>query len=67
MMDNKEYLEKLRRKEQTILARIEKMRKTMNETVELKTLGFMTELLEEAKKELEMVQEKLSATENEKD
>ena len=66
-MDNKEYLEKLRRKEQTILARIEKMRKTMNETVELKTLGFMTELLEEAKKELEMVQEKLSASENEKD
>jgi len=66
-MDNKEYLENLQRKEQTILARIEKMRKTMNETVELKTLGFMTELLEEAKKELDMVQEKLSASENEKD
>lgn len=66
-MDNKEYLENLRRKEQTILARIEKMRKTMNETVELKTLGFMTDLLEEAKKELEMVQDKLSASENEKD
>ena len=66
-MDNKEYLENLRRKEQTILVRIEKMRKTMNETVELKTLGFMTELLEEAKKELEMVQDKLSASENEKD
>jgi ferritin len=66
-MDNKEYLENLRRKEQTILARIEKMRKTMNETVELKTLGFMTELMEEAKKELEMIQDKLSASENEKD
>jgi len=66
-MDNKEYLENLRRKERTILARIEKMRKTMNETVELKTLGFMTELLEEAKKELEMVQEKLSSAENEED
>jgi ferritin len=66
-MDNKEYLENLRRKEQTILVRIEKMRKTMNETVELKTLGFMTDLLEEAKKELEMVQDKLSASENEKD
>jgi len=66
-MDNKEYLENLRRKERTILTRIEKMRKTMNETVELKTLGFMTELLEEAKKELEMVQEKLSSAENEKD
>lgn len=67
LMDNKEYLENLRRKEQNILARIEKMRKTMNETVELKTLGFMTELLEEAKKELEMIQEKLSASENEED
>jgi len=66
-MDNKEYLENLRRKERTILARIEKMRKTMNETVELKTLGFMTELLDEAKKELEMVQEKLSSAENEED
>ncbi len=66
-MDNKEYLENLRRKEQIILVRIEKMRKTMNETVELKTLGFMTDLLEEAKKELEMVQDKLSASENEKD
>lgn len=66
-MDNKEYLEKLRLKEQTLLARIEKMRKAMNETVELKTLGFMTELFEEAKKELEIVQEKLRACENEQD
>lgn len=66
-MDNKEYLENLQGKEKNILARIEKMRKTMNETAELKTLGFMTELLEEAKKELEMVQEKLNAFENEED
>jgi ferritin len=66
-MDNKEYLENLRRKEQALLERIEKMRKTMNETVELKTLGFMSELLEEAKKELEMVQDKLSSAENEVD
>ena len=66
-MDNKEYLEKLRLKEQTLLARIEKMRKTMNDTVELKTLEFMTELFEEAKKELEIIQEKLRASENEQD
>jgi ferritin len=66
-MDNKEYLENLRRKEQALLERIEKMRKTMNETVELKTLGFMTELLEEAKKELEMIQEKIRSAENEED
>ncbi len=65
-MDNKEYLEQLRRRERDLLARIEKMRKTMNDTVEIKTLGFMSELLEEAKKELQVVQEKLSSAENEK-
>jgi DNA-binding ferritin-like protein len=64
-MDNTEYIAQLKRKEQALLERIEKMRKTMNDTVELKTLGFMSELMEEAKKELEMIQEKLSASENE--
>jgi hypothetical protein len=64
-MDNRDYIEQLRRKEQVLLKRIEKMRKTMNDTVELKTLGFMSELMEQTKKELESVQEKLSASENE--
>lgn len=59
-MDEKEYIKELRRREKALLERIEKMRKTMNETVELNTLGFMSELLEEAKKELSMVQDKLS-------
>ena len=67
VMDKKEYLEQLRRREQSLLERIEKMRKTMNETVELNTLDFMSELLEEAKKELETVQEKLRASENEEE
>ena len=66
-MDNKEYIESLRDKEKTLLERIEKMRKTMNETVELKTLGFMSELLEDAKKELERIQDKLSSAENEEE
>jgi CHASE3 domain sensor protein len=66
-MDKKEYVEQLRRREQSLLERIEKMRKTMNETVELNTLDFMSELLEEAKKELETVQEKLRASENEEE
>ena len=66
-MDKKEYLEQLKRREQSLLERIEKMRKTMDETVELKTLGFMSDLLEEAKKELEIVQEKMRASENEED
>jgi len=67
VMDNKDYIEQLRRREQSLLERIEKMRKTMDETVELKTLGFMSDLLEEAKKELEIVQEKMRASENEED
>ncbi len=66
-MDKKEYVEQLRRREKSLLERIEKMRKTMNETVELNTLDFMSDLLEEAKKELETVQEKLRASENEED
>jgi len=66
-MDNKEYIESLRDKEKTLVKRIEKMRKTMNETVELKTLGFMSELLEDAKKELERIQDKLSSAENEEE
>ena len=66
-MDNKEYIESLRDKEKTLVKRIEKMRKTMNETVELKTLGFMSELLEDAKKELARIQDKLSSAENEEE
>jgi ferritin len=66
-MDKKEYVKQLRRREKSLLERIEKMRKTMNETVELNTLDFMSDLLEEAKKELETVQEKLRASENEAD
>ena len=64
-MDNKEYTEQLKRREKELLARIEKMRKTMNDTVELNTLDFMSDLFEEAKKELEIVQEKLRNSETE--
>lgn len=60
-MDDTEYLKQLRRREKELLARIEKMRKTMNETVELGTLDFVSELLEQAKKELSMVQDKLKS------
>jgi hypothetical protein len=60
-MDDKEYVKQLRRREKELLVRIDKMRKTMNDTVELGTLGFMSELLEQAKKELSMVQDKLKA------
>jgi len=63
-MDNKEYIEQLKRREQALLERIENMPKTINETVELNTLGFVSVLLEQAKKELEIVQDKLSASGN---
>ena len=66
-MDETEYLKGLRRREKQLLDRIDKMRKTMNETVELNTLGFMSELLEEAKKELNMVQEKLAGVVDQED
>lgn len=66
-MDDKEYLKQLRRREKDLLARIDKMRKTMNDTVELETLGFMSELLEQAKKELSMVQDKLKAANPQED
>jgi hypothetical protein len=61
-MDDREYLKQLRRREKELLARIDKMRKTMDETVELGTLGFMSELLEQAKKELTRIQEKLRSS-----
>ncbi len=66
-MENKEYLRQLRRREKELLVRIDKMRKTMNETVELDTLDFMSELLEQAKKELSMVQDKLKSANSQKD
>jgi hypothetical protein len=66
-MDNKEYLKKLRRREKELLVRIDKMRKTMNDTVELDTLGFMSELLEQAKKELSRIQDKLNSASSPED
>ncbi len=66
-MENKEYLRQLRRREKELLVRIDKMRKTMNETVELDTLDFMSELHEQAKKELSMVQDKLKSANSQKD
>ena len=66
-MDDTDYLKQLRRREKDLLARIDKMRKTMDDTVELGTLGFMSELLEQAKKELSMVQDKLKLAESQED
>ena len=55
--DNKSELQ-FREKE--LLDRIEKMKKTMNETKELETLEHISRLLKEAKLELMRIQEKLA-------
>lgn len=57
-MDQDECI-KLRRREKELLKRIERMKKTMNETKEMDTLAFQMQLLKKAKEELRMIQEKL--------
>ncbi len=58
-MSNGELLQ-LRRREKAILERIERMKKTMNETQEMDTLALQMTLLKKAKEELNMIQEKLA-------
>jgi hypothetical protein len=58
-MSNAELLE-LRRREKELLQRIERMKKSMNETKEMDTLALQMTLLKKAKEELNMIQEKLA-------
>ncbi len=58
---NTEDLTRLRRREAELLARIERMKKTMNETQELDTLARQAKLFKEAQDELRRVQEQLAA------
>lgn len=53
-------LERLRRREADILARIERLRRTMNETKAIDTLAFKAKLLKEAQDELRRVQDKMA-------
>ncbi len=57
---NTEDLTRLRRREAELLARIERMKKTMNETQELDTLARQAKLFKEAQEELRRVQEQLA-------
>jgi hypothetical protein len=59
IMSNAELLQ-LRRREKALLQRIERMKKTMNETQEMDTLALQMTLLKKAKEELNMIQEKLA-------
>jgi len=50
----------LRRREAEILARIERLKQTMNETKAFDTLAFKAKLFKEAQDELRRVQDKLA-------
>jgi hypothetical protein len=52
---------RLRRRETELLNRIERMKKTMNETGDLSTLARQAVLFKEAQDELRRIQEKLAA------
>jgi hypothetical protein len=57
---NKEEIARLRRRETEILARIDRLKSTMNETKALDTLAFKAKLFKEAQDELRRVQDKLA-------
>ena len=63
-MDNdatrNEETEKLRRREEELLARIEKLKASMSQTSEIDTLIFKNSLMKQAQEELRRVQEKLT-------
>jgi hypothetical protein len=53
-------IHRLRYREAELLARIERMKRRMNETKELDTLAFKSKLFKEAQDELRRVQDKLA-------
>ena len=55
-----EDIDRLRRREAEILARVERLKRTMNETKAIDTLAFKAKLLREAQDELRRVQDKLA-------
>jgi len=50
---------RLRRREAELLLRIERLKKSMNETTELNTIALKSKLYKEAREELRRIQEKL--------
>jgi hypothetical protein len=55
-----EEIARLKKREAEILARIDRLKATMNETKALDTLTFKAKLLKEAQDELHHVQDKLA-------
>lgn len=68
-MDNdvlsREDIAHLRRREAEILQRLERLKKTMNETKAIDTLAFKSKLFKEAQDELRRVQDKLAGAPDE--
>jgi len=52
--------ERLRRREEELLARIEKLKASMSQTSEIDTLVFKNSLMKQVQEELRRVQEKLT-------
>jgi hypothetical protein len=52
--------ERLRRREEELLARIEMLKESMSQTSEMDTLVFKNTLMKQAQEELRRVQEKLT-------
>jgi len=57
---DREERARLRRREAELLQRIARLKKSMNETTEIRTLTFKSKLYEEARKELRRIQDKLA-------
>ncbi len=57
---------RLRHRETELIKRIERLKKTMNETKALDTLAFKSKLYKEAQEELRRIQEKLNPAGSEK-
>ena len=53
-------LDRLRKREAELLARIDRLKESINQTGEIDTLVFKNKLLQEAQDELRRVQDKLS-------
>lgn len=60
-----EELARLKRREDEILIRIDRLKSTMNETKALDTIAFKAKLLKEAQAELHRVQDKLAGLDEE--
>lgn len=55
-----EEVDRLKRREAEIIARLERLKETMNKTKALDTLAFKAKLFKEAQDELRRVQDKLA-------